>query len=131
MNHGRLLVAAAAAALVPLAGCADDSPQALVASPAVVPSNGIVIEIDSLDNTFRPDRIEVEIGAEVVWRNVGHNEHDVIAVEGDWGVEKGNFAPGAEFRHVFTEPGEYRYYCTIHGIPDVGMVGTVIVTEPA
>lgn len=130
MNHRRLLVAVAAGALVPLAGCADDGPQAVVSSPAGISPSGIVIEIDSLDNTFRPDRIEVEIGTEVVWRNVGHNEHDVLAVEGDWGIEKGDFAPGAEYRHVFTKPGENRYYCTVHGIPDAGMVGTVIVTEP-
>lgn len=131
MDHGRLLVAVAAAALVPLAGCADDSPPALVASPAGAPGNRIVVEIDSLDNTFRPDRIEVEAGTEVVWTNVGSNDHDIIAVEGEWGVEKGDFAPGAEYRHLFTEPGDYRYYCKIHGTADVGMIGTVIVTEPA
>jgi plastocyanin len=37
------------------------------------------------------------------------------------------FQPGDEYRHVFSEPGEYRYYCTIHGTAEVGMVGTVVV----
>ena len=31
--------------------------------------------------------------------------------------------PGATYSHVFTEPGEVTYYCTIHGTADAGMVG--------
>jgi plastocyanin len=64
----------------------------------------------------------------VEWENRGLNEHNVLRVEGDdWGVEVTDFQPGAVYSHVFTEPGEYRYYCSIHGNTEVGMVGTILV----
>jgi plastocyanin len=31
---------------------------------------------------------------------------------------------------VFTEPGIYAYYCSIHGTDVVGMVGSITVTAP-
>ena len=59
----------------------------------------------------------------------GHRDRERLPVEGAaWGVEVDGFQPGDVYAHVFTEPGEYRYYCSIHGNEDVGMVGTVIVT---
>ena len=94
-----------------------------------VEPTGVVVEVTALDNTFRPERIEVAVGDEVVWINGGRNEHDVLTVEGDdWGVTVDDFQPGDEYRHVFTEPGEYAYYCTIHGTEKAGMIGTVVVT---
>ena len=42
-----------------------------------------------------------------------------------------DFQPGDEYRYVFTEPGEYPYHCTIHGTHDIGMIGTVVVTDTA
>ncbi len=94
-----------------------------------MPGSGQVAHIQSLDNTFRPDRIEVAAGTEVVWENVGRNDHDVVPADGgSWGVSKDAFGPGATYSHVFTEPGEVTYYCTIHGTPTVGMTGTIVVT---
>ena len=104
-----------------------------VTAATVVPT-GVIVPIAALDNTFRPGEVTVQVGDEVVWENRGRNEHDVLSIEGvladgtAWGVDAVDFAPGAIYSHVFTEPGEYRYYCTIHGNADVGMVGTVIVT---
>ncbi|MEY2958647.1 MAG: hypothetical protein RLZZ01_1215, partial [Actinomycetota bacterium] len=70
----------------------------------------------------------VAVGDMVEWENRGLNEHNVLRVEGDdWGVEVTDFQPGAVYSHVFTEPGEYRYYCSIHGNTEVGMVGTILV----
>ena len=52
----------------------------------------------------------------------------MLYVDGDdWGIEVAGFGPGAAYAHVFTEPGEYRYYCSIHGNETVGMTGTIIV----
>ena len=48
-----------------------------------------------------------------------------------WGVPTEAFVPGDEYTWVFDEPGTYAYYCSIHGTKDVGMVGTVIVTDGA
>jgi plastocyanin len=95
--------------------------------PPVEPT-GVVVSVVALDNSFRPNLIEIAVGDEVLWENRGLNEHNVLEVEGeDWGVTVENFQPGAVYAHVFTEPGEYHYYCSIHGNENVGMVGTVVV----
>lgn len=141
-----LLVAAAAVALaIAVASCADDGP---AADPSPAPSPGPPpaptitvaaavdapvaepVHVQSLDNTFRPEVVEVTVGTEVVWTNVGRNDHDVTPSDGSttWGVDADGFGPGAEYRHTFTEPGEYPYFCSIHGTAEVGQLGTIIVT---
>jgi plastocyanin len=128
------LAAEAATTTVPTAADAlpEDAPDATVV--AVEPT-GVVVPVVALDNSFRPLSIEAHVGDTVVWENRGRNEHDVLSVEGTlddgtaWGITVDDFQPGAIYSHVFTEPGEYRYYCTIHGTAEVGMVGTVVITE--
>jgi plastocyanin len=105
-------------------GSSDDS----------VPEDVVVIDTDpaeviALDNSFRPENIEVTPGTEVVWTSKGRNEHNVLHVDGDdWGVEVDDFQPGATYSHTFDEPGVYRYYCSIHGTTDAGMIGTIVVS---
>jgi plastocyanin len=101
------------------------------AEPSPESWTGPLVEVQAIDNTFRPKEIEIAPGTMVVWRNLGRNEHDVLSVETDWGVTTEEFARGAEFAHVFTEPGEFHYYCTVHGTTTIGMIGTVTVTEGA
>jgi plastocyanin len=105
-----------------LVGCGgDDDPVTLV--------EGVEEPVDVLDNTYRPDRLEVAAGTEVAWHNGGRNDHNVLPVEGDeWGVDADAFAPGDDYRHRFTEPGTYAYYCSLHGTTTKGMVGTIVVT---
>jgi plastocyanin len=104
-------------------------------SEGSVPEDVVVVdtnpaEVTALDNSFRPENIEVVAGTEVVWTNKGRNEHNVLHVEGDdWGVEVEDFQPGAVYSHTFDEPGVYRYYCSIHGTTDAGMIGTIVVTD--
>jgi plastocyanin len=103
-----------------LGACGDDD---------VTLVEGVVEQVDAIDNTFRPDAIEVAAGAEVHWVNRGRNEHNVLPVEGDdWGVEADDFAPEDEYTHRFTEPGTYAYYCSLHGTTTQGMVGEIVVT---
>ncbi|HEY6698953.1 MAG TPA: plastocyanin/azurin family copper-binding protein [Acidimicrobiales bacterium] len=105
-------------------GSSDDS----------VPEDVVVIDTDpaevtALDNSFRPENIEVVAGTEVVWTNKGRNEHNILHVEGDdWGVEVDDFQPGAAYSHTFDEAGVYHYYCSIHGTTDAGMIGTIVVS---
>lgn len=113
---------------------ADTSPGAAASATTAattpgVERTGVVVPVVALDNSFRPQTIEVHVGDEVLWENRGSNDHNVLSVEtGAWGVEVADFGPGAVWAHVFTEPGEYGYYCSIHGNQQVGMVGTVVVT---
>ena len=133
----RVVNVVAAACLI-ATGCADDGPQPVQAGQAtgstgpvgdsIAPSQTVTVQ--AIDNTFRPDLIEIAPGTEVVWVNRGRNDHDLMTDLG-FGVTAAEFGPGDEYRHVFTEPGEYPYHCTIHGTPEVGMIGTVVVTETA
>ena len=111
-------------------GAADASPT--TAPPSAVEPSGVTVQVLAIDNPFRPDVIEVQVGDEVLWENRGLNEHDVLHVEDSaspFGVEAARFQPGDVYAHVFSEPGEFRYYCSIHGNETVGMVGTVVVSE--
>ena len=126
---------------VTLWGCADDPSDVPVAAdvddaegadPADAGANGVVVEVQALDNTFRADELTIAVGTEVVFSNVGRNEHNVIPEPGGiqgWGVGEDLFAPGDTYAHVFTEPGVYEYVCTIHGVKRKGMVGTITVTS--
>jgi plastocyanin len=95
-----------------------------------VPANGEVVEVLTLDNNFRPEDLEIAAGTAVRWENGGRNDHNIVPVDDtqDWGVDIADFAPGDVYEHVFTTPGTYAYYCTLHGTAEAGMVGTVDVT---
>lgn len=95
-----------------------------------VPANGEVVEVLTLDNNFRPEELEIVAGTAVRWDNGGRNDHNIVPVDDtqDWGVDIADFAPGDVYEHVFTTPGTYAYYCTLHGTAEAGMVGTVVVT---
>jgi plastocyanin len=90
------------------------------------------IEILAIDNSFEPEDATVEAGTTVTFRNVGRNDHNVVPEDddADWKVPAESFAPSDSVTHRFTEPGEYRFYCSIHGTIDVGMPGTITVTAP-
>lgn len=114
------------ATVTPVAEASDEAD--VDVTTETVAATGVVVPVLALDNSFRPELIEIDVGDEVLWENRGQNEHNVLRVEGEgWGVDVHDFQPGAAYTHVFTEPGEYHYYCSIHGSETVGMVGTVIV----
>ncbi len=99
------------------------------------PANGTTETIKALDNNFLPGALTIEAGTEVVWDNIGRNDHDVTPVDdlaaATWGVKADAFAPKDTYSHVFDQPGTYAYFCTIHGTAKAGMIGTIVVTAPA
>lgn len=126
----RLLAVALVSVLLTGSACGDDGDDASPGEAGDVSLvEGVEVEVSAIDNTFRPEEIEVAAGTEVLWTNDGRNIHNVLPVEGAaWGVEVTDFEPGDEYRHRFTEPGTYSYYCSLHGTTEAGMVGTVVVT---
>jgi plastocyanin len=133
-RHGRILRPLAPVAFAALAALATVGGLACGASePAEVAQTGAgtVVEVIAVDNTFKPEVIEVEPGTEVVWVNRGRSNHDVVPTDAsdtkDWGIALGEFTPGESYSQVFTEPGDYPYYCTVHGTQTRGMVGKVVV----
>ncbi len=91
------------------------------------------------DDFFDPRSVTLMPGDTVRWRWASGttNPHDVKSDPGqkesfdsDPTTSAGTNLPGFEFTHVFTKPGRYRYYCTLHGGPrGVGMSGRVTVLD--
>lgn len=88
-------------------------------------------EVDAVDNLFKPPYIIVKAGTTVTFRNDGRNNHNVFpAVKGAFEpLETDAFEPGTDATITFDEPGDYPYYCTLHGTTTKGMVGAVRVVE--
>lgn len=85
------------------------------------------IVIDTRDNTFKPQYVTVSAGTKLVFDNRGRTPHNVIPVEADEfeAVPTEDLQPGDEASIVFDEPGEYPYYCSLHGTKTKGMTGRV------
>ncbi len=143
MNN--LRVSSVIVATILMAGCGSDSQDSEVAIIETVPANGEVINIQALDNSFRPVDFEIAAGTEVMFDNRGRNDHNILpdTVKDDagltdllasdtspsaWGVASTDFVPGDTYSHLFNVPGTYNYYCSIHGAPGAGMYGTLVVS---
>ena len=98
-----------------LAACQSGS----AASPADSQPVKGVTTVEAKDLKFLPPAIEVAPGTEVTWRfDDGSVPHDV---KGDGFASE--IQSRGTFSHRFTQPGEFRYRCTLHA----GMKGRVVV----
>ena len=89
------------------------------------------VEVDAVDNNFKPKYVEVRKGTTITFKNDGRNAHNVLpADEGAFApIETDQFEPGTSAEVTFDEVGEYPYYCSLHGTPTVGMIGGVKVVD--
>ncbi len=83
----------------------------------------------TLTNTvFTPDDITVNLGDTVVWTNT-EGFHNVSA--DDASFRSGDPAnPPWVFEFTFNTPGDFGYFCEIHGSTSGGMRGNVTVVDP-
>ena len=140
-----LRVSSVIVATILLVSCGADGQDSGVTTIETVPANGEVINIQALDNSFRPVDFEIAAGTEVMFDNRGRNDHNILpdTVKDDagltallasdtsptaWGVASTDFVPGDTYSHLFNVPGTYKYYCSIHGAPGAGMYGTLTVS---
>jgi plastocyanin len=92
------------------------------------------------DFSFSPATVTIKAGATVRWTNQGPSAHTTTSDTGLWdsgqlnppsgGGTYGGGTAGASFQMTFTQPGSYRYHCSIHP-PALypGFTGTVVVTQ--
>ena len=140
-----LRVSSAIVATILMVSCGADSQDSEATTIETVPANGEVVNIQALDNSFRPVDFEIAAGTEVMFDNRGRNDHNILpdTVKDDagltallasdtsptaWGVASTDFVPGDTYSHLFNVPGTYNYYCSIHGAPGAGMYGTLTVS---
>ena len=140
-----LRVSSVIVATILMVSCGADGQDSGVTTIETVPANGEVVNIQALDNSFRPVDFEIAAGTEVMFDNRGRNDHNILpdTVKDDagliallasdtsptaWGVASTDFVPGDTYSHLFNVPGTYNYYCSIHGAPGAGMYGTLTVS---
>jgi len=91
---------------------------------------------------YRPNSIQIVTGQTIEWKNEGLVSHsvsddparatdpvDALRPPGVRPFSSGDIMPGGRFRHTFTEPGRYRYFCPSDRADR--MIGEVIVQPPA
>lgn len=77
---------------------------------------------------YVPGSISVKIGTNITWENNDEILHTVTAGTPNEATDTfdGELdGKGSNFSHVFTEPGEFSYFCNRHN----GMRGTITVTS--
>ncbi len=89
------------------------------AAIAVPPLTGVT-EVDMRDSTYVAAHIRVAPGTTVTWTNSDSMKHTVTFRNG--GPDSGLMAQGETYRHTFTTPGTYDYYCLPHQARMLGRV---------
>jgi plastocyanin len=118
-RHGASHQEGAASAAAPLFDpMADES---LKLGPTLQDENQQAAEIRLFG--FRPDVIEVPVGATVTWTNQDAVQHSVTSTDGVF--DSGFFSQGGTYSQTFDQPGTYAYYCMRH----TSMHGEVHVAE--
>ncbi|MEO6629828.1 MAG: plastocyanin/azurin family copper-binding protein [Aquihabitans sp.] len=89
------------------------------------------VAVQARDNSFVKPYIEVKAGTTITFTNRGRNDHNLLpATDGAFqGIEVENFGPKGTDAITFDRPGDYPYYCSLHGTLTKGMIGAVRVLK--
>lgn len=89
------------------------------------------VDVQARDNAFVKPYIEIKAGTKVTFTNRGRNQHDVQPVtDGSFApIPATDFQPQDSDAITFTIPGDYSYYCSLHGTPTKGMIGAIRVLQ--
>ncbi len=96
---------------------------------ALLSSRGAEHEVMVDNYDFMPERLTINVGDTVVWVAYAP-DHTVSADDGSFDsipIED-SIPVGGSFKHTFTTPGTYSYYCAAHGgSGGTGMAGVIVV----
>lgn len=138
--------------LIPFYVAANPSGEAPATSSATIPASFSestsaapirIVKMNDDDPMYRPSTVEIIVGQTIEWQNDGQVSHsvtddparakqpgDALLPSGITPFNSGNVMPGGRFRHTFTRPGRYRYFCLTH--EGDKMIGQIIVQpQPA
>jgi plastocyanin len=74
--------------------------------------------------SYSPNPVTIVVRTEVVWFNDDSVAHQVVSVGGLFGTTE-SIPPGGQYRHIFLDRGTYRYYCTVAGHREAGVVNVL------
>lgn len=112
----RAVGTAAGGVLLLLAATAAAQQRTAAAAPS---ARQIAIE----NFAFAPATVTVAAGTRIVWVNHDEEPHTVNSIDGAAAFKSPALDTGDKFTFVFTQPGRYKYFCSIHP----HMVGTIVV----
>jgi plastocyanin len=92
---------------------------------ASAPARADTVDVSIVGFSFAPQEVNIQVGDTVRWTNNSGNFHDVTANDGSFG---NSASTSFTYAHTFDEAGTFGYYCSLHGGPNAGMSGTVVVT---
>lgn len=117
--HKLLLSRIARIAVAALAAIAAENGLRTVDAQAA--DSGATIEIN--DFAFTPQTLTIPAGTTVTWVNNDEAPHTVR--ETGRGFKSGALETGGRFSYVFSTPGSFQYFCSLHP----HMTATVVVEE--
>ena len=86
------------------------------------------VEVEVADNVYRTRNFIVDPGTEIVFVNVGANPHNVVpSAEGAFEQITKEALDEGPATLVLDQPGDYAFFCSIHGGPNWGQTGFVVV----
>ena len=108
------MMMAAAISLIGMSGVRGSEPPAAAAE----------VKIAIMNYKFDPETVTVPAGTKVTWVNHDDVPHSVVSSDkrfpGSGGLDKGD-----DYSYVFTSPGSYEYFCSLHPF----MKGKIVVTD--
>ena len=134
----RSLVVSVAVVLLASCGSSGESSASDGESTLTVPESEWVdetgkgsITITVKDNTYTPKYVKVSSGTKIVFDNKGRTPHNVIPSIDDQfeAIPVDDLQPAEQATLVLDDPGEYPYYCSLHGTKTKGMIGGITVVD--
>ncbi|MDZ4806024.1 MAG: hypothetical protein SGI90_14290 [Candidatus Eisenbacteria bacterium] len=74
--------------------------------------------------SFSPNPVTVLVQTEVVWSNEDMVAHQIASVGGIF-TASAPIPPGGQYRHIFLTQGTFRYYCTLPGHREAGVINVL------
>jgi len=90
-------------------------------TPPVLASSPAAPAVHIKDDAFTPRALTISVGETITFTNDDDDAHTVTATDGSFD-SKGLDTNGV-WRHTFTKPGTYAYFCQLHPF----MKGTIVV----
>ena len=111
---------------------------ALLAFASSAQAAAVIVNVGGANLVFSPQTVTIDPGDTVTFVNKG-GYHNAVADNGSFRCAQGCDGAGGSGNAsranwvasvTFTQPGTVGYFCEIHGAPNLGMFGTIIVQAP-